>query len=143
MSTTTHMPTRLVTGALSGAAAGIGGGIVFGALMAMTGMLTMIAGLVGASGPVIGLVVHLVISAGIGAGFGVLAPHARLWRLFGYGLLYGLAWWVLGPLVLMPAMLGMPILQLGATALPSLIGHLLYGAVTALVLYGIRHRTAH
>ncbi|MHA6804500.1 RNA-guided endonuclease InsQ/TnpB family protein [Salinifilum ghardaiensis] len=53
----------------------------------------------------------------------------------GSGLAYGVIWWVLDGLLLMPAELGMPVLQMGTSAAQSLLGHLLYGIVTALVLY--------
>jgi Kef-type K+ transport system membrane component KefB len=51
-----------------------------------------------------------------------------------WGLVYGLAWWFLGPLTLLPILLGGPFTWTTAAAgaaLPSLIGHLLYGAATA------------
>lgn len=51
-----------------------------------------------------------------------------------WGMLYGLAWWFIGPLTLMPILLGDPFVwTAGATGqlLPSLIGYLIYGAATA------------
>ena len=57
-----------------------------------------------------------------------------------WGLVYGLAWWFLGQLTLFPLLLGGPFIwsvQVASAALPSLIGHLLYGAglaVTYLLL---------
>jgi hypothetical protein len=48
---------------------------------------------------------------------------------------YGLVWWVLGPMILMPTMMGMG-LQFAAAftgpMLMSLMGHFLYGALTGL-----------
>ncbi|GAB2742431.1 hypothetical protein GCM10027174_14990 [Salinifilum aidingensis] len=143
MSTTAHPahPVQVVASrVLHGAVAGIGGGIVFGVLMAMMGMLPMVAMLVGSGSAAVGAVVHLAISAILGAGFGLLVPVAQFWPLLGSGLVYGVIWWVLGGLLLMPAGLGMPVLQMGTSAAQSLLGHLLYGIVTALVFYGIRHR---
>jgi uncharacterized membrane protein YagU involved in acid resistance len=134
----------LVSRGIAGAAAGIAGGIVFGMLMAMRGMLPMIAGLVGSSSPVVGALVHLVISAGIGALFGLLAAGIanRIGPLLAAGAGYGVVWWVLGPLLIMPAMLGKPLFALNKTAVMSLMGHVVYGLVTAAVLYGIRRRSA-
>lgn len=142
MSSTTHPATfsGLVSRARDGAIAGLGGGIVFGLLMAMMGMLPMVAMLVGSESPVVGGLVHLVISAGIGALFGVLVPTADLGALLGAGAAYGLAWWVLGPLVGMPALLGMPLFTIDGTAWMSLMGHVVYGVVTAAVLHGLRRR---
>ena len=61
----------------------------------------------------------------------------------GWGLLYGLVWWYLGPLTLLRIFLGEPCLWTTAdanAALPWLIGHLLYGAVTALVYFRLERR---
>jgi Flp pilus assembly protein protease CpaA len=49
---------------------------------------------------------------------------------------YGLVWWFLGPLTLLPVLLGGSVTWTTKAAhlyLPSLVGHLLYGAVTAIV----------
>ena len=53
-----------------------------------------------------------------------------------WGLAYGAIWWVLGPMILMPLLMGMGP-QFGAAFTPpllmSLMGHLIYGVVTGLV----------
>lgn len=111
--------------------AGIVGGLVFGALMAMMDMLPMIASLVGSTSAGVGFGVHLVISVLTGLGLMVLLGHT----LSSYGrgaiggLLYGALWWVLGPLLIMPLMMGMPVFTLDAPALWSLMGHLIYGLI--------------
>ncbi|HEY3111917.1 MAG TPA: hypothetical protein VGL23_24400 [Chloroflexota bacterium] len=124
---------RLVRGAI----AGVAGGIVFGVLMAMMGMLPMVAGLVGSSSAVVGLIVHLVLSVIIGAGYGLVLGTlgesyvGGLWT----GAVYGFVWWILGPLLIMPILMGMgPQLGMALTGpmLMSLVGHLLYGLVTGL-----------
>ncbi|MFC7344763.1 hypothetical protein [Saccharopolyspora griseoalba] len=144
MSTAAHHPSHPlqagVARVLQGAASGLAGGIIFGIMMATTGMLPMVAMLVGSSSAGVGIVVHLAISAILGAGFGLVAPMNQFWPLAGAGLVYGAVWWVLGGLLLMPAGLGMPVLQLGATAMQSLMGHLLYGIVTAAAFYLFRRR---
>jgi hypothetical protein len=61
----------------------------------------------------------------------------------GWGLLYGLVWWYLGPLTLLRIFLGESCLWTTAdadAALPWLIGHLLYGTVTALVFFRLERR---
>jgi hypothetical protein len=53
-----------------------------------------------------------------------------------WGLVYGLVWWFLGPLTLLPLLLGGSVTWTANAAhlfLPSLVGHLFYGAVTAAV----------
>lgn len=117
-----------------GAYAGVAGGVVFGILMAMMGMLPMIGQMVGHPSVITGFLVHLAISALIGASFaGLFHPLIRATRDgLGYGLLYAGVWWVLGPLTLMPLLLGMAV-NWNASAvvamLPSLVGHLVYGGV--------------
>ncbi|WP_344682776.1 hypothetical protein [Saccharopolyspora taberi] len=139
-----HHPVQLVVSrGLHGAVAGIGGGIAFGVVMAMAGMLPMVAMLVGSDSDGVGVVVHLAISAVLGAGLGLVAPFTRFLPLLGAGAVWGVIWWVLGGLLLMPAGLGMPVFQMGQTALTSLVGHLLYGIVAAAVLYGLRRRAGH
>lgn len=121
--------------AAAGVTGGVAGGLVFGLLMAMMGMLPMVAMLVGSDSAVVGFAVHLVISVLIGLGLTV--PFAGLLTSYGrsalIGLAYGAVWWVLGPLVIMPTMLGMPMFMIDTTAMWSLMGHLVYGAVLALV----------
>jgi len=122
----------------AGAIAGIAGGMVFGMMMAMMGMLPMIAGMVGSSSAAVGFLVHLVISATIGAGFGLVLGGVATTRgrSLGAGAAYGMVWWLLGPLTLMPLFMGMGLgsqWNAGAMqgALPSLMGHVIYGLVTA------------
>jgi len=120
----------------AGVIGGILGGIVFGMLMAMMGMLPTIASMVGSSSPVVGFGVHLMISILIGLGLTVLFGNSLL---TGYGrgalvgLGYGAIWWVLGPLMIMPLMMGMPLFALDAAALMSLMGHMIYGVILGLV----------
>ena len=119
-----------------GAAWGFAAGVVFGMMMGMMGMLPMIGGMVGSSTVAAGFGVHLGISALIGAGFAALFGNRVTGTRHGLwlGLLYGGAWWVLGPLTLMPLMMGMG-LGVNWTAaavvsmMPSLMGHLLYGTI--------------
>ena len=128
-----------------GAIAGLAGGLVFGFMMGMMGMLPMVAMLVGSSSPVVGFILHMANSAIIGGAFGVVLGGASstVGRGLGFGLLYGLIWWVLGPLMLMPLMMGKGLMLSAAGmsgALPSLWGHLIYGGITGLVYWAIRGR---
>jgi uncharacterized membrane protein YagU involved in acid resistance len=127
-----------------GAIAGIGGGIAFGMLMAMMGMLPMVAMLVGSESAVVGFIVHLAISAFIGAVYGVAAgrfPNTAKVALVG-GVVNGLVWWVLGALILMPLMLGMSqmVFVIESAQWMSLMGHIIYGLVTAFLLIPLRSR---
>jgi len=128
-----------------GAAASLAGGLLFSVVMLVTGALPRVARLVGGTSPLLGFVVHLVISAIIGMNYGLLfrreAPDNGSGVL--WGLLYGLVWWFLGPLTLYPILMGDSITwttQAAGLALPSLIGHLLYGAATALAFMVLERR---
>jgi uncharacterized membrane protein YagU involved in acid resistance len=136
MSATAHSITATTTHrAVYGVIGGLAGGIVFGLLMQMMGMIGMVAQLVGSSSPAVGWVVHLAISAFIGASFAVLlgAFSKTIVPAALAGMAYGVVWWILGALLIMPAQLGMPVLQLNATAWQSLMGHLLFGLVLGVV----------
>ncbi|MCV2488733.1 hypothetical protein OF117_05105 [Geodermatophilus sp. YIM 151500] len=133
---------RLVTELPRGIVAGLVGGLAFGAIMLAGGMLPMVAALVGSSSAVVGGVVHLAIAAGIGAAFALLVPVGRVPALLAAGLVYGAIWWVLGPLVIMPAWLGGELFAVDAMAVTSLVGHLVFGLVAAAVLAGLRRRPA-
>ena len=93
---------------LAGVIGGVVGGLAFGALMAMMGMLPMVASIVGSKSAVVGFVYHMFNSVVIGALFGLILGN--LSRTYGQGVVFGLlcvvVWWVLGPMILMPLLLG-------------------------------------
>lgn len=130
-----------------GAAASLAGGLLFSLVMVATGVLSDVAGLMGGSSPVLGFGVHLAIGALIGMSYGVLFRHEA--TDFGsgiaWGMLYGLVWWFLGPLTLLPILLGDSFTwttEAAGAALPLLIGHLIYGAATACVFLLLERRHA-
>jgi hypothetical protein len=53
---------------------------------------------------------------------------------------YGIVLWLIGPLLIMPAMLGIPLFMFSGTTMMSLVGHLLYGLIVAGVLVPLRRR---
>ncbi|MGB8768820.1 MAG: hypothetical protein WCC92_04350 [Candidatus Korobacteraceae bacterium] len=121
-----------------GAIAGFAGGLVSSPIMLKTGVLTKVAGVDTSFSNWHGLLLHLVVSTLIGMTFGVLFrdESANLSAGVAWGCLFGLIWWYLGPLTLLPLMLtGVCDWSTGAVSslLPSLIGHLIFGAVTAYV----------
>ena len=129
---------------------GLAGGLVFGAMMGMMGMLPMVGKLVGQPSAGIGFIVHLVNSAIIGAGFAFVL--GRLVTSIGsglrYGLLYGGAWWILGPLTLMPLFLGMGLgvnwnLTAAVNMFPSMMGHLIYGAILGIGYVSLQRYTGN
>jgi uncharacterized membrane protein YagU involved in acid resistance len=134
----THANLPLTQRIIGGVVGGVAGGLVFGAMMAMMGMLPMVASVVGSNSVVVGFIYHMFNSVIIGIAFGLL--FGALSRTYGlgalWGLVYGVIWWVLGPMILMPLLLGMGV-QFSAAFTPpmlmSLVGHLAYGLITGLV----------
>ena len=139
-------PARRTLQALGwGALGSVGGGLLYSLVMAATGVLPHVAALIGASSAETGFVVHLIISTLIGMSFGALfrheAPDLRSGVI--WGLVYGLAWWFFGWLTLYPILLGRAVTWDAAAAgaaMPGLIGHLTYGATTALIFFLMERR---
>ncbi|URM97770.1 hypothetical protein LUW76_27280 [Actinomadura madurae] len=126
----------VLRGAWTGGAAGLAGGLVLGAAMRSLGMLPAVAVLAGSGSPGVGFALHMAISVLVGAGFGLLAVRQRIRssELVFWGLAYGVFWWFLGTLTLLPLLTGVPMtwsLASAQSAMPSLLGHLYYGGVTA------------
>lgn len=137
------MRSKVVAGIIGGLIAGL----VFGIMMQMMSaptpdgkqvpMMMMVAMVVGSESVAIGWLYHLFNSAVIGAIFGWLFGN----RFSGYvpgllwGGLYGIVWWVLGGLILMPVFLGMapfaPLMMapMRMVAVGSLMGHIIYGLI--------------
>ena len=132
---------------MAGAAAGVAAGMVFGMMMQMMSaptpeggempMMAMVAMVVGSQSLAVGWLYHLVNSAVIGALFGaLLGGRAGTYGSgAGLGALWGLIWWVLGGLILMPVLLGMPpfaslrMPEMLPVAIGSLVGHLIFGVI--------------
>ena len=145
------MRSRVTAGALSGLLAGIAFGIPMQILLVPTPsgelvpMMAMVARVVGSTSYAVGWLYHLFNSALIGGIFGwALGSHARnTGSAVGLGMLYGMVWWVLGGLILMPVLIGMPafssirIPDMRPMAMASLLGHLLYGLALGVFFRGL------
>ncbi len=130
-----------------GAYGGLAGGLIFGAMMGLMGMLPMIGSMIGQPTAAAGFAVHMANSVIIGVGFAIVLGRfvSGTPSGVGVGLAYGGVWWILGPLTLMPLLMGMGFgvnwnVAAAAAMLPSLVGHLLYGGVLGLVYTWLRHR---
>jgi uncharacterized membrane protein YagU involved in acid resistance len=128
-----------------GALASLAGGLLFGLVMVAVGELPKVAGLVGGSSPLLGFVVHMIIGTLIGMSYGVLFRQESpdVGSSIAWGLLYGLVWWFVGQLTLFPILLSGSFTWTPTAAdagLPSLIGHLIYGAATAGVFLLLERR---
>ncbi len=128
-----------------GALAGLVGGIVFIPMIAGIAGFQRIATLAGGSSFSLGMALHLVVAVLVGMSYGWLFERESPNFLsgVGWGLLYGLIWWFLGPFTLFQTVLGRPFTwspEAVANSLPSLLGHLLYGITTATVFLLLERR---
>ena len=144
------MRSKIGTGVVAGLIAGVVFGIMMQMMMAPTPeggrmpMMAMIAKVVRSDSLAAGWIYHLFNSAVIGGIFGwVLGGRSTgIGGGLGWGALYGVFWWVLGSLILMPVFLGRPVFaplmmaQMHPMAIGSLIGHLLYGLILGGVFAG-------
>lgn len=128
---------------LAGIIGGLVGGVMFGMMMMKMNMLLDITKLARSNSTMIGFLLHMANSIAIGIlyVFGLSILGISGFEQIGQGLIYGLAygfiWWILGPLILMPLFLKMPVrilsLEKIKETLPaSLMGHFVYGALLGL-----------
>jgi hypothetical protein len=128
----------------AGGIAGLVGGVVLDAIMRImrlgNGADSMIgygAGLMHTAHPAVGWFVYPVYGVVLGLVFGWLlqARDLEIPRATGLGLMWGLAWWLIASVILVPAALGDWPLSPAAVdavrrvALPLVIGHLVYGVI--------------
>ncbi len=146
--------------ARAGIVAGLIAGVVFGIMMTMITaptpegarmpMMAMVAKVVKADSLFVGWIYHLFNSALIGAIFGwILGDRsARYPAGAGWGALYGVVWWVLGALILMPVLLGMPafaplaMAPMRPVAMGSLMGPILYGLILGTAFVWLRRQSS-
>jgi len=150
---------------INGIVSGLVGGVVFGIMMQMMSaptpeggqmpMMAMVAKVVRSESVAIGWIYHLFNSAVIGAIFGWLlgSRSHNYGPALGWGAAYGFAWWILGGLIVMPLLLGMPAFAplqmepMRPVALGSLLGHLIYGLILgggfAMLTHGLPGATRH
>ena len=109
-------------------------GVLFGFFMQMRGMIVMIASMVGSESVVLGWTMHMMISWIFGIGFGVMTLISRKYILL--GVIHGILIWIIGPLLVMPIMMGMgPMISEMFTSaqLMSLVTHLGFSLILAIL----------
>ncbi|KAA3659928.1 MAG: hypothetical protein DWQ04_20825 [Chloroflexi bacterium] len=136
---------RSLRGLLMGQGAGVIGGLLFTIVMVATNSLPRVASLVGGNTAVFGFIVHLIIAIIIGSTYGLFFQNAAYsyGSGLGWGLLYGLLWWFLGPGTLFFILLRQPVdwsLASTISRYPALVGHLLYGMGLGLGFQYFMHR---
>lgn len=120
---------------VAGVAGGLTGGVVFGILLQLTGTIPTVAGLVDRESVAVGWAVHMSIAVFAGVAytliFGLFAEGLPISTVL--GAFYGIIWWALGGLALMPLRLGQGLFVLDTAAWQSLAGHAGYGMVLGVV----------
>jgi hypothetical protein len=140
----TRPPFSWARALLVGGFAGVIGGWAFGKWMAQVGFYPLIAGLIGSRSAMVGVTLHFVFAIIIGASLGVLFQRdlRGYGSSMGWGMGYGILWWFVGPLTILPIWSGQPLdwsWQRGADLFGSLVGHIVYGLIAG-VVYGALDR---
>ena len=122
----------------AGGLAGIAGGWAFGQWMAKVNHFPLIAGLIHLSSPNAGVALHFIFAFIIGASFGLLFQRdvRGYGSCLGWGLGYGIFWWFLGPMTIMPLWQGRSLdwsYQHGQELFGSLVGHVVYGLIVGVI----------
>lgn len=136
---------RSLRAVVRGATGGIAGGLIFTVIMVQIGYLGTVARLVGSTSPGVGLAVHLIISVILGSTYGLFFRRQSddLTSGIGWGVSWGFLWWVVGALTVLPVWLGGDpqwSATDAATAFPSLIGHLGFGAALGATFHVLEAR---
>ncbi|TFB24059.1 hypothetical protein E3U55_04405 [Filobacillus milosensis] len=122
---------------VTGIVGGIIGGVIFGVMMQVMGRIEMIASMMGSQSLLVGWIIHLMISIIFGIGFVLLTTVTKL-NLILLTILYGALIWIIGPLIIMPMMMGVGTNLANAFSsdqLMSLMTHIFFTAIVALVVY--------
>jgi uncharacterized membrane protein YagU involved in acid resistance len=127
-----------------GTLAGLAGGWAFGKWMEQVNFYPLIAGLIGSRSRMVGESLHFLFAVIIGISFAFLFQREA--RGYGSsmacGMAYGIFWWFLGPLTILPLWSRRPLDWSSHHArelFGSLIGHIIYGVIVGL-LYAVVDR---
>ncbi len=135
-------PFSLWRAVLVGGGAGLAGGWLFGRAMESVDFLPVVAGVINGESELVSVLLHAVFAMLIGAGFGLLFQRdvRGFGSNMGWGVAYGMVWWFLGPLTILPAWSGEPLdwsSENGSLYFGSFVGHVVYGLVIGLTYAGI------
>src|SRR5262249_3804605 len=94
--------------------------------------------------PMVGVTLHFIFAVIIGASFGLLFQRDVRGHgsCMGWGTAYGIFWWFLGPMTILPIWQGKTIdwsYQHGKDMFGSFVGHIIYGLIVGLIYATIDH----
>src|SRR5215472_6974385 len=129
---------------VGGTLAGLVGGWAFGKWMEQVSFYPLIAGLVGSTSRMVGESLHFLFAVIIAISFAFLfqGEVRGLGSSMACGVAYGIFWWLLGPLTILPLWLGHRpdwSNEHASDLFGSLVGHILYGVAIGL-LYALVDR---
>lgn len=129
------LPRALVVGGTTS----IVGGWVFSKWMEQANFFPLIGGLLNSNSSTAGMTLHFLVAVVIGLSFGLLFQRdvRGYGSCLGWGLAYGIFWWFLGPLTLLPLLersLPSWSYQQGSALFSSLIGCAIYGVVVKMLI---------
>ncbi|SDH49390.1 hypothetical protein [Alteribacillus bidgolensis] len=122
---------RIVVASLAGSTVA---GIVFGVIMHMMGMVGMISSMVGSESLAVGWLIHIMISWIFGLGYGAMTFLSKSFYVL--GIIHGVLIWLIGPIIVMPVMMGMgPMFtqMFAPDQLMSLVTHLMFSLILAFI----------
>jgi hypothetical protein len=129
----------LVQAIIIGGLGGLIGSWVFAQGIERAEFFPLVAGIMGSTSMVMGQFLHYVIGIIIGISFGVLFHRDIQGTGSGliWGLNYGLVWWIIGPLTLLPILLGGSMrpdwsLMTAQHSFSPSVAHMIYGALVGL-----------
>ncbi len=131
-------PFNVWRGIWVGGGAGLIGGWLFGKAMENVDFLPLVAGVISKDDPeMLGTLLHVVFAFVIGSGFGLLFQRdvRGFGSNMGWGVAYGMLWWFLGPLTILPLWSGEPLdwsSEAGSLYFGSFVGHVMYGLTIGL-----------
>lgn len=129
---------------IAGIAGAVIAGLVLGVMMQMMGLMTDLSDMLGMDSAAVGWIIHLMMSVVFGVVYGALlmAASTKMGANLGLGAAYGVAIWILGPLLIMPMMMGDEVVAFGMEDLMMLMGHLIWGLLTGAIAVAVHRRLA-
>lgn len=128
----------------AGIAGAVLAGLVLGVMMLMMGMMTDLSDMLGMDSAAVGWITHLMMSVVFGVVYGALlmAASVKLGANLGLGAVYGVAIWIMGPLLVMRIMMGDDLLVFDVELLMMLMGHVIWGLLTGAIAVAVHRRLA-
>lgn len=120
---------------LAGAVGGLVGGVLLALVIQIAGLIHTAGRVVGLEGAAAGWATLVVVGLLLGVLYAlVLGRLKHSWGTgLAYGAVYGVVWWVLGTLIILPLAVGQAVFTVGAATAANFVGYMLLGIGLGLV----------